>query len=555
MTEETVRVLIVEDDEDDYIYTRHLLSADKGGHYDVRWADRLETAVSYLGSLQLDVVLLDLSLPDSFGWDTFTTVRHRAPDVPVILLTGVQDEELGARAVHAGAQDYLVKGGLSTALLCRSIRYAIERRRAQDALRTAYRDLQGVIGQSKRDLDERSRQLLVETSRRERAERALGDACGVEALCALVEHTSQRFGAALAGIRERAAALMDKRGAAAHAEHGESIAEAAQSALTMNESLACAARAGQRASRIEDANLAAVVQDIAAGTRSGTAAGGVMVRFDPGAGTPNVRTDPRQLSEIVKVLVEGAGPVLPSGGDVWLQLTAVGSRLRGGDPAKRYVTLDVLYGNLTVDVAALDSLLLPLAGDGWWGRGEMPPGLGFMVLRSRVQGWGGDVEIIERTEKGGGLRVYFEVGNTAARDDDLPASALAAGHGILVADDDDEDRSMIGRALEAAGYRVLLTRSACEGIMHLRAKRPVAAVVVDAVMPDRGGRHLLRAARVASPDAGIVVTSGFPRDFVQGLMSDRNWKFVQKPIEASTLVAAVDAVVRGRFAGERQGGR
>ena len=71
------------------------------------------------------MILLDLSLPDSFGWETFTRVRAHVPDVPIVLLTGVQDEELGTKAVHAGAQDYLIKGDLSTQLLTRSITYAI----------------------------------------------------------------------------------------------------------------------------------------------------------------------------------------------------------------------------------------------------------------------------------------------------------------------------------------------------------------------------------------------------------------------------------------------
>jgi signal transduction histidine kinase len=78
------------------------------------------------------VVLLDLSLPDSQGFDTFRRVRAAAPDVPVVVLSGLQDERMAARAVREGAQDYLVKGQVDGQLLARSLRYAIERRRAEE---------------------------------------------------------------------------------------------------------------------------------------------------------------------------------------------------------------------------------------------------------------------------------------------------------------------------------------------------------------------------------------------------------------------------------------
>ena len=80
-------------------------------------------------------MLLDLALPDSSGFDTFARVRTQAPDVAIILLTGLDDEELAVAAMRDGAQDYLVKGRVDGGLLTRSIVYAIERKRAAEALR------------------------------------------------------------------------------------------------------------------------------------------------------------------------------------------------------------------------------------------------------------------------------------------------------------------------------------------------------------------------------------------------------------------------------------
>jgi DNA-binding response OmpR family regulator len=83
------------------------------------------------------VILLDLALPDSQGLDTFSKVRAHAPDVPIVVLTGLRDDRVAAEVLEAGGQDYLVKGALNYAVLERSIRSAIRRKRAQGESRPA----------------------------------------------------------------------------------------------------------------------------------------------------------------------------------------------------------------------------------------------------------------------------------------------------------------------------------------------------------------------------------------------------------------------------------
>ena len=93
--------------------------------------ERLGVAIQYLSDQRFDVVLLDLSLPDSFGLDTVKQLHELAPDIPVVVLTGVDDRELALQAMAIGAQDYLVKGQISAQLLERAVRYAIERKKAE----------------------------------------------------------------------------------------------------------------------------------------------------------------------------------------------------------------------------------------------------------------------------------------------------------------------------------------------------------------------------------------------------------------------------------------
>ncbi len=124
-----IRVLLIEDNPGDARLIREMLGEIKGTDFDIECLDRLSAGLERLGNGEIDAVLLDLGLPKSQGLDSFRKLHFPAPDVPVIVLTGLGDEEVAIRALAEGAQDYLVKGQVDGNLLVRSIRYAIERQR------------------------------------------------------------------------------------------------------------------------------------------------------------------------------------------------------------------------------------------------------------------------------------------------------------------------------------------------------------------------------------------------------------------------------------------
>jgi len=132
--DELVRVLLVEDcpDHAELIFTK--LRRSKRIRAEIDHADRLEKGLRKLEQGRYDVVLLDFSLPDSFGIETFRRAHQAAPRTPIIVLTSLDDNELAVQAVRLGAQDYLVKREADTRLLVRSILYAIERATAEEAL-------------------------------------------------------------------------------------------------------------------------------------------------------------------------------------------------------------------------------------------------------------------------------------------------------------------------------------------------------------------------------------------------------------------------------------
>ncbi|MEH2232023.1 MAG: response regulator [Nostoc sp.] len=130
-----IKVLLVEDNPGDVLLLQELFKEVSTVVVELMPVERLYEAVNHLTNETFDVILLDLSLPDSQGLQTFVIAHNQAKATPIIVLTGINDETLATRAMQQGAQDYLVKGQVTGDLLVRSMRYAIERQRADNALR------------------------------------------------------------------------------------------------------------------------------------------------------------------------------------------------------------------------------------------------------------------------------------------------------------------------------------------------------------------------------------------------------------------------------------
>ena len=125
------KVLLIEDNPGDVRLIREMIAEEPDAPFVVHCADRLSGGLEQLSAGDTAVVLLDLSLPDSVGLETFSKVYAHVPTVPIIVLTGNDDQRIALAAVKGGAQDYLVKGRLDRELLLRSMRYSIERKRYQ----------------------------------------------------------------------------------------------------------------------------------------------------------------------------------------------------------------------------------------------------------------------------------------------------------------------------------------------------------------------------------------------------------------------------------------
>jgi len=127
-----IEILLIEDNPGDARLIKEYLSEVKNITFNFQVSERLIQGIEIVESENIDLVLLDLKLPDSEGLDTFRRIFAAAPHVPIIVLSGLNDETTAIKAVQMGAQDYLVKDKVESNLLIRSIRYAIERKRAEE---------------------------------------------------------------------------------------------------------------------------------------------------------------------------------------------------------------------------------------------------------------------------------------------------------------------------------------------------------------------------------------------------------------------------------------
>lgn len=132
MADKPINILLVEDNPGDKRLIREMLAEARSVTFDLKYADRLQAGLEHLGKSRVEVVLLDLGLPDSQGLETLSKIYAKVPEVPIVVLTGLDDEMLGVQAVNKGAQDYLIKGQVDKNLLVRTIRYAIERKQAEE---------------------------------------------------------------------------------------------------------------------------------------------------------------------------------------------------------------------------------------------------------------------------------------------------------------------------------------------------------------------------------------------------------------------------------------
>lgn len=149
MDKEFIKALLIEDNAGDAFLVRDMLANEEAVKIDLKHVSSLTAGIGRIREGGFDIILLDLGLPESHGLDTLKLLLPEAGHLPVIVLTGLSDQDIGAQAVYNGAQDYLIKGDVSSGLLVRSILYAIERKKMENEKEKLMQELRDALAKVK----------------------------------------------------------------------------------------------------------------------------------------------------------------------------------------------------------------------------------------------------------------------------------------------------------------------------------------------------------------------------------------------------------------------
>jgi two-component sensor histidine kinase/CheY-like chemotaxis protein len=170
MNYKLINVLLIEDNPADVVLIREMLKEAINPEFKLHSAYGLNEGLDYLEKTGTDILLLDLNLPDSNGLETFQRANDRAPQIPIVILSGLNDEYIAIEAVKGDAQDYLIKGKVDNSLLARSIVYAIERKSIEEELIQHRNHLEELVDERTKEFQMANKQLQNEIEERKKSE-------------------------------------------------------------------------------------------------------------------------------------------------------------------------------------------------------------------------------------------------------------------------------------------------------------------------------------------------------------------------------------------------
>ena len=509
-----IKILLVEDNPGDVRLIREMLRHARGGPFDVEPADRLSPALEKLSGGGIDIALLDLTLPDSHGLETFTAAHAHAPDVPIVILTGLDDETLAATAVRQGAQDYLVKGQVDVNLLAQTVRYSIERKQAHAAHRAL--------------------------------EQQLRQAHKMEAVGRLAGGVAHDFNNLLTVIVGHSALLRSQLAPTdALRHHVELIEQTAARANRLTQQLLAFSRRQILQPLVLDLN--AVVtgvremltrllgEDVELVTRLRTP-------------LPAVNADLSQMEQVLVNLAVNARDAMPRGGHLAIEtasveLDATFATEHDGARPGRYVMLAVSDTGAGIDPEIQAQIFEPFFTTKGVGRGT---GLGLATVYGIIKQHSGYVTVESQIERGTTFRVYLPQSQSPAPVASRPAPAQTAElrggqETILLVEDEDTVRDLARQVLESQGYTVIEARSPNVALnLAQQHSNTVHLLLTDVVMPQMSGREL--ADRLVGPRSSmrVLYMSGYTDDAVtsHGVL-DSDVALLQKPFTPEVLVRKV----------------
>ncbi|MGK2851161.1 MAG: response regulator [Candidatus Limnocylindrales bacterium] len=517
-------LLVVEDNPGDARLLREMLHVQDAHLTDLTHVESMGDAERHLATTGVDVILLDLGLPDAQGLDAVRRARAVAPNVPLVVLTGLDDESLAVLALQEGAQDYLIKGQIDARSLLRAVRYAIERKVLEDASRA-------------------SEHQLLQAQKLESVGRLAGG----------IAHDFNNMLFAISGYAELLGqdlvdmdpVRVDRRGLLSSVA---AIRDAAGRASALTGQLLTFSRQQVVAVTVLDINAA--VTSIAPMVRQLIGEHlELSLRLDAAAG--RIRADAGQFDQIIVNLIVNARDAMPDGGLVAIATGRAApdhDDLLGLDPAVSYVSLEVTDNGVGMDAATREHIFEPFFTTKDIGKGT---GLGLATAHGIVEQAGGRISVRSAPGQGSTFKIYLPSINATIEPRRPAGGAPITGAGrVLVVEDDPAVRQMVSRLLKRAGYDVLAATDGRAALAMTRLGPPLDVLVTDVVMPNMSGIALADTMLDRYPSIGIVLLSGYtPENLDLDRVIAQGARFVSKPVSADGLVQAVHDAQAAALAG------
>jgi signal transduction histidine kinase len=369
MSGKPLHVLLVEDNAGDARLLREMFSKEKAGSIQLTHLLRMSDAEALLAKGGVDIVLLDMGLPDAHGIETLRRACSAAPGVPMIVLTGLEDEALAAEAMKEGAQDYLIKGQIENRALPRALRHAIERHRMQ-----AETDLARTLQLQLRDQ--------------------------------FLSHVSHELRSPLTSIYSFSSIIADGLAGETSPQQDEYLQIVLKNVLQLQAMvedllMVTQSQTGQLRADLEQTSVADAVVYAIDTFRSSAAAKKITITFDPVPNQQAAYADPTRLRQTLTILLDNAIKFTPLGGAVRIQVD-----LAKEDPA--FLQVEVSDSGCGISRSAAEHIferLYQVSGPGEAGRNGL--GLGLYIARDLVTKHGGKIWV--NSEPPHGSHFFFTV--------------------------------------------------------------------------------------------------------------------------------------------------